>query len=168
MPIIISFFFSINIVQGGQLITKDDEPRLTNAILKYHTVSIVQFGIVDLHLTVGDPENQAFTLAQNVARTSGKPYFEKIDIDLSTRMRMKVYFWVRKGKGKDCITSLTVEKKPDSMSAVELTSRAGHAKASNKIICWHPHLHFEFRADQSIKDGKGGFGVNDIQVCVFI
>lgn len=79
-------------------------------------------------------------------------------------MRMKVYLWVRKGKGKECITSLTIEKKPDSMSVVELTSRAGHAKASNKILCWHPHLHFEFRAEQSIKAGKGGFGVNDIQI----
>ena len=33
------------VVAGGQLITHEDEPRLTNAILKHNTVSIVQVGV---------------------------------------------------------------------------------------------------------------------------
>ena len=43
-------------IAGGQLITHEDGPRLTNAILKYNTVSIVQVGVTGANLTVGDGE----------------------------------------------------------------------------------------------------------------
>jgi hypothetical protein len=152
------------IVQGGQLITREDEPRLTNAILKYHTVSIEQVGVIGLHLTVGDGEHKAFLMHQNMLRTSNKSYFECLAQDLSGTLRLKSFLWVMKGKGKECLTSIQMKKKPGNVSLAEQKSRASSYDIKFIKCVWHQHLPFELHAGQSIKAGKGGFAVSDVQI----
>jgi len=149
---------------SSEVSSKSDKPRLTNAILRYHTRSIVQVGITALHLTVGEGERKAFELGQEMLRTSGKPFYECLKEDISGATRLKVFFWMMRGKGTDCITDLTIGRKPASSSMAQLKSRALGATVAFKSIIWHQHLHFEFCAEKSIKAGKGGFAISDVQV----
>jgi len=149
---------------SSEYASKADKPRLTNAILKYHTRSIVQVGVIALHMTVGEGERKGFELAQDMLRTSGKPFYECINVDISANTRLKVFLWAMKGKGVECITDMTVGPKPESCSIAQLKSRALGATVNFKQIIWHKHLHFEFRAEKSIKAGKGGFSISDVQV----
>ncbi len=153
-----------SLVQGGQLITGEDEPRLTNAILKFHTASIVQVGVIGTHFTVGEGEHKSFSMQQQHLRTSGKNYFTCMDQDLSGQLRLKTFLWVMKGKGKDCYTSLSMKKKPLNTSLAELKSRASAYEIKFTKCVWHPHLPFELHGGQTIKAGKGGFAISDIQI----
>lgn len=152
------------LVAGGQLITYEDEPRLTNAILKYHTVSIEQVGVIGAHFTVGEGEHKAFTMQQHHLKTSNKSFYECLELDLSGQLRLKAFLWIMKGKGKDCLTSLTMKKKPANTSLAELKSRASAFEIKCVKCVWHQHLPFELHGGQTIKAGKGGFAISDIQI----
>jgi hypothetical protein len=153
------------LVEGrSDQISKSDEPRLTNAILRYHTRSIVQVGVTNIHITYGDGESNSYALAQNMLRTSGKPYMNKCDIDLSGVYRLKVFIWYMIGKGVDCITKFEINRKPGSSSLAQLRSRANNMLSQFIRIIWHPSLDFEFRASQTIKAGLGGFAITSLEV----
>jgi len=124
----------------------------------------MQQGVTGLHLTLGEGETKAFYLQQDMLRTSGKPYFEMLPGDLSNTMRMQVCLWFMKGAGAECITNIEVKNKPDGMSMAQLKSRAKSMNANNNRCIWHVHLPFEIRGKQSIKAGKGGFAITDIQL----
>ncbi len=113
---------------------------------------------------MGEGETKSFSLAQEVLRTSGKPYYEKFNADLSGTMRMHIFLWFMRGKGAECITGISVKNKPDAMSMAQLKSRAISMTANNSLCVYHNHLPFELRGEKSIKAGKGGFAVTDIQV----
>ena len=149
---------------ASEFASKADKPRLTNAILKYHTRSIVQVGITSLHMTVGEAERKAFEMGQDSMRTSGKPFYECLVEDISGSIRLKVFLWVMRGKGSDCFTALTVGSKPKDASTSQLKSRAIGASVNFKKIIWHQHLAFELCAALTIKAGQGGFAISDLRV----
>ena len=151
-------------IAGGQLITHEDGPRLTNAILKYNTVSIVQVGVTGVNLTVGDGEYKSFMMAQDMLRTAGKPHYLCLDQDLSGKLRLKTYLWVMKGKGNECYTSLNMRKKPTNISLADQKSRASALDIKHVKCIWHQNLPFELHGGQSIKAGKGGFAISDVQI----
>ena len=83
---------------------------------------MVQEGIVDIHLTLGETEKISFEKENNQYMHEEKPYFVMIAGDLSGQLELAIYLWVRNGHGIECICELNVGEKPKT-SIVSLKAR---------------------------------------------
>lgn len=55
---------AMSIVSPTELVPKKDESKFFNAVLKYQVKTILQIGIVDMHLTLGEHEQRSFEFLQ--------------------------------------------------------------------------------------------------------
>lgn len=156
--------FTKRLIFGDILKTEVDSERLGNSILKYQTKSILQEGIIDIHLTCGEVEGTIFQDFQQQNRLEGKPCFEKIPIDLSSDLFMQVYLWIAKGSGKNCLTTLSVSPKGAGISLVKTKAINEQKRANNEHVAWHPNVPFEVIGLRGINRGEGGFAVREIRV----
>lgn len=150
-------------IQPEELIPKRDEKRLANAVLKYQIQSVLQEGIIDIHLTCGEIETNTYEANQATLRNASLPYFIKVQEDLSG-MLLNVYLWVKYGKGADCICQMEVVPKPKNISNAGMKSREEVYKEQHVILAWHPHIHFEIRAVRSIRQGRPEFAIQEVKV----
>ena len=61
-----------------QLIKPRDEGKFVNAVLKYQVKSILQEGVIDLHMTLGELELKGFEHTQNNLKQAQLPYFVRV------------------------------------------------------------------------------------------
>ena len=144
-------------------IPREDNPRLTNGILKFQTRSIVQEGIVELALTLGETEKTTFTKQNIQSMHSEQPYFEMIDGDLSGSLELGLHIWVRNGHGVGCICTLEVSNKPQT-SLVALRAREKDLRSKGFRLAWHKNVHVELKGECTVMLGKGGFAIRDIHI----
>lgn len=138
-------------------------PRFTNAVLKFQTRSIVQEGIVDIRLTLGESEKINFQREQTQLMHEEAPYFEMVEGDLSGQMELQIHIWVCNGHGTGCICRLDIQSKP-KMSKVSLRSREKELRSKGVRVAWHPNVHIEITGECSVMLGKGGFAVRDVRI----
>lgn len=156
--------FTSRLVFGDILKSEKDSERLGNSILKYQTKSILQEGIIDIHLTIGEIEAGIFQDFQQQNKLEGKPCFEKINVDLSGQLFMQVYLWTTFGNGKKCLTTLNVDAKPPGVSLVKTKANNDQRRANSELIAWHPNVAFEVSGIRGIVRGEGGFAIREIRV----
>jgi hypothetical protein len=147
-----------------RLIPKADTLRMKTAILRFQTKSIVQEGITELRFTQGDSEYKLFLNEQQVSKSMKKPYFECIDnFDLSGNISSKMYMWMKKGTGLDCICEMKFQVRSTSKSLVRYKERNSQLAANNVKVTWHNLWHIECLGACTIKQGNGGFAINDLK-----
>ena len=151
-------------LMGLPLISSNDEPRLFNAVLKFHTRSIEQRGIINMKLSFGEVEAKVMEQQQVFLKTSKKPFYDLVPGDLTGPMRMHLKLWVMRGTGPDCFTQLKAQLKPESVSQPQLRSREAGASLRGERIIWHKNCHIELHGLQTIKQGKGGFAISDVVI----
>jgi len=156
--------FTKRLVFGDILKTEVESERLGNSILKFQTKSILQEGIIDIHLTCGEVEGNIFEDFQHQNKLEGKPTFEKINVDLSSDLFMQVYLWIAKGSGKKCLTTLSVSANAPGISLVKTKSINEQKKANSEYVAWHPNVPFEISGIRGITRGEGGFAIREIRV----
>lgn len=149
---------------GAPVISTVDEPRLFNAVLKFHTASIVQVGIVNMKLSIGEIELKMMENQQLFLKAQNKPCYELVDGDLSGLMRLHMRIWIMRGTGPDCYTRLAVDLKPLNTSMPQLRSREASLAMKGEKITWHQHCHIELQGKQTIKQGLGGFAISEVKI----
>lgn len=60
------------------MIHPKDEGKFVNAVLKYQVKSILQEGVIDLHMTLGELELKSFEHTQNNLKQAQLPYFVRV------------------------------------------------------------------------------------------
>ena len=126
------------------LIAKEDRKKFSNAVLTYQVKSILQEGIVDINLTIGEAELKAFNGIQTKLKGANLPYFERIEKDLTGKLGLGIYLWTLQGTGMDCICELVIELKPEiSNAAMEV--RTEELKEQHIKLLWHKRIPFEFQ-----------------------
>ena len=145
-----------------ELIPKQDQPRLVNAILKFQSRSMIMSGIVDIKLTFGEEERTTEQRLNDNLRKESKPHFEILEVDISGTMEMKMFLWVKFGQGDTCICTLDVKKKPANISQTALVVRERELRKQGIRLAWNPYSHIEFHGECSIMVGKSGFAVDNI------
>lgn len=151
-------------VREDELIPKKDERKLANAILAYQVKTILQEGIVDLHLTVSEIEAKSFELTQQQLRNAGLPSFTRLPEDISGGMNMNVHLWVQLGTGQEVICRIEVHPKPERISNASMKQREEQMRAEHVRLVWHPHIHFEVRGERSIRLGKAAFAIEELKI----
>lgn len=91
-------------------------------------------------------------------------FVQQIDRDLSGNMQLQFYLWCKRGTGPECICELDVKQKPQGMSNVALRARANKLRHECVRIAWNGNVHIEVLGKCTIKMGKGGFAVRDIEI----
>ena len=61
-----------------ELIPDEDNPRLVNAVLKYQVKTILQEGIVEIKMTLGELEMKSFQQSQTQLSNAHLPHFVKV------------------------------------------------------------------------------------------
>lgn len=152
---------SLNAMSGD--IHVDDVMRMRSAVLSSQTKTILQEGVVELHVTVGEKEKEHFLHDQERLRHASEPYFEMIPYDISGKlMGLQLHLWYMKGTGRESICELEIDNIPPGMSNTKLRDRIIKQRNLGTKIAWHPSLHIEFRGQCTIMQGKGGFALSDI------
>lgn len=151
--------------EDDRFIPEADTLRMKTAILKFQTKSIVQEGILDLKFTQGDSEYKLFLNEQQVNKQMKKPFFECIDnFDVSGNINSKMYMWMKKGTGLNCICEMKFQVRPTNKSLVKYKERNSQLAASDVKVIWHDLWHIECLGACTIKQGKGGFAINDLKL----
>ena len=151
-------------ILAAPLISVQDEPRLFNAVLKFHTRSIQQVGIVNLKFTFGETEYKICENQQSFLKGALKPCYEMVPGDLSGNMRLHLHLWFMRGTGAECLTQIKVALKPENTSQPQLRSREAALAMKCEKITWHPTCHVEIQSKQTIKQGLGGFAVANLKI----
>eukprot|EP01033_Poteriospumella_lacustris_P007676 gene7676-5518_t len=152
------------LVQPDELIPRKDEKKLANAVLSYQVKTILQEGIVDLHLTVGDIETNSFELRQAQFRNASLPFFEKLPEDLSHHLNLSIFLWVMYGTGTQCICDVVIAARPERCSNAAMKQREEQLGEAHVKLVWHPHTHFELRGERSIMLNKAAFAVEELKI----
>mmetsp|Transcript_19600 Transcript_19600/g.42529 ORF Transcript_19600/g.42529 Transcript_19600/m.42529 type:complete len:426 (+) Transcript_19600:2-1279(+) len=147
-----------------ELIAEKDKEKLSNSVLKYQVKTILQEGLVGIHLTLGDLEAKIFQHHQTQYEKGHLSFFKKLPQDLSGELQLRVFLWLEMGTGKGCICQLEVAEKPTSMSTAGLKARAMQRFKDGVKIAWHQHIHFEIRGECSVMQGKADFAIQDVRV----
>lgn len=105
------------------MIPPTDEKKFVNAVLTYQVKSILQEGIIDLAISVGEVERKTMESQQRQFKNAHLPYFLPLEDDLSGYLQLDVYVWVLYGEGLDCICALTVAPKPLNTSNAAMKIR---------------------------------------------
>lgn len=79
-------------------------------------------------------------------------------------MQIDVYVWVLYGSGVDCICELNICPKPAHTSNAAMKLRETDFRRTHVKLIWHPQLHFEMRAERSVKQGKPAFAIQNLQI----
>merc|ERR1711871_251152 len=124
---------------------------------------MVQEGIVDIYLTLGETEKLNFEKQNNQYMHEEKPYFVMIAGDLSGQLELGIYLWVRNGRGVECICEVNVSEKPKT-SIVALKAREKDYRQKGFRVAWHKNIHVEFKGECTVLNGKGGFAVRDLKI----
>ena len=146
-----------------ETLTKEAKSRFSNSILRYQTKNIIQEGIVALHFTVGDQEMKLFVAEQHAAKMKKELEFELINFDISGVTKLGIYMWVKYGNGNDCFTQLIFQHRKTSMSQIKYKSRCSQLAAEHVIVTWHPLVSVDIQGVRTIKQGNGGYAINDIK-----
>ena len=118
-----------------ELFDEKMKARIVNAIVKFQSNSILQEGVVSIHLTVGADDTLAFATRNELDRKRHKPYYTVIPKDISNEEKKEIYLWYLEGGGRDCICKLTVHPKPSNVSAGRLKDIAYELK---RPLRWNP------------------------------
>lgn len=148
---------------SSQLIPTREIPKFNNAVLRYQVKTILQRGIVEIHLTMGEVEMKSFASTQNQLSIANLPHYEMIPNDISGLLDLKIQLWAMFGEGNECITKLVVEPKPQ-MSVVALNTRRMNKRLEGIKVAWHEMIPFEIQGWCTIKQGLGDFAVSNIAV----
>lgn len=154
------------VLDSGQLVPEAERPRIINAILRYQVKSILQEGIVDIHVTLGEIETKSFGSTQHQLKVVHLPYFDRVDNDLSGVLGLQIFLWIMRGAGDDCITKIIIQSKPEKTSQAAMKMRESEGLSAGIRFCWHPHLPIEVQGLRTIKQGKGDFAVQDVQIAI--
>ncbi len=146
---------------SSQLIPPKEFPKFRNAVLRYQVKGILQKGVVEIQLTMGEVETHAFEATQAQLKLAGLPYYVMIKGDLSGVLELGIMLWAMYGEGNECITKLVVAHKPQ-MSVVALGTRKMNKRLEGIKIAWHEFISFEIQGWCTIKQGLGDFAVSDI------
>ncbi|CAE7657630.1 unnamed protein product, partial [Symbiodinium microadriaticum] len=142
-----------------------EKPRYTLSVLKFQTQSIVQMGIIDIHMTFGEGETHAFEQRQIFNKSTRKRYFEMLEGDLSGHLHLEIYLWIMRGKGTECICNIKVKNKPAKSSNAANRSRVSRQRIDGINIAWHEQVHIEIHGICSLQRAESGFAVDGIRIC---
>ena len=149
----------------NKIVSDADRPKLINGILTHQTLSLVQEGVMNLHLTLGQSELDAFQMDQDFHKHSREPFFQMIPGDLSGRSELKMHLWAKFGSGNECICKLKIGAKPNGLSAIARRERETNLHGKGIKLCDHDQVHVEFQGEMSVKIGNGGFAIDGITIC---
>mmetsp|Transcript_1317 Transcript_1317/g.1387 ORF Transcript_1317/g.1387 Transcript_1317/m.1387 type:complete len:1578 (-) Transcript_1317:176-4909(-) len=153
------------VLAGTDLIAPSEEKKFSNAVLKYQVKSILQEGVTELALTLGEHEAKAFQVSQTQLRMAKLPHFVRLEQDLSGSMALDISLWVQYGTGRECICQLEVTNKPPHTSNAQMKLRQTELAGQCVKLVWHPQIHFEMRGKCSAKLGLADFAIQEVQIC---
>jgi hypothetical protein len=154
----------------GKLLKEDkikegDKPLYMVSVMKYQTQSITQVGIIDIALTFGDGETNAFALQQAFLKSTKKRFFTMVEGDLSGHLGLSMHIWIMKGNGNECICKLSVKNKPKNSSVAAIRSRVAQRRNNGINIAWNEKVHIEIHGVCSLKRQESGFAVDAVRIC---
>lgn len=142
-----------------------DKPKYMVSVMKYQTQSITQVGIVDIAMTYGEGETNAFALLQNFLKSTRKRFFTMIEGDMSGHLGLGMHLWIMKGNGSECICNLKVKNKPKNSSVAAIRNRVASKRIDGINIAWNEKVHIEVHGVCSLKRQESGFAVDAIRIC---
>ena len=117
---------------------------------------VSQSGCIDIHVTVGEKNMDNFLETQNAHMKEGRPYFERVGIDLGSKAykmsqgqkvsRPKfIYLWMKIGKQRTAhiITNITIVPSPKLHNKHEAELRRLDLRKQGFQVIWHHRLKFE-------------------------
>jgi hypothetical protein len=146
-------------------IKDEDKPKYMVSVMKYQTQSITQMGIIDIAMTYGEGETNAFALRQEFLRSTKKRYFTILEGDLSGHLGLCMRLWIMKGNGNECICKLNVKNKPKNSSIAGIRNRVAQRRIDGVNIAWNEKVHIEIHGVCSLKRQESGFAVDGIRIC---
>ena len=149
----------------NKIVADADRPRLVNGILTHQTLSLVQEGILSMHLTLGLAELDAFQQDQDFKKNARELFYKLIPGDLSGRSELKMHLWVKNGTGNECICNLEVKGKRSGVSSIARRERIADLNGKGIRLADHDQIHIELLGEMSVKMGKGGFAIDGIIIC---
>ena len=155
----------INDLLKDDQIKDKDKPLYMVSVMKYQTQSITQTGIIDIAMTYGEGETNAFGLQQAFLRSTKRRYFIPVEGDMSGHLGLCMRLWIMEGKGSECICKLSVKNKPKNSSIAALRNRVAQRRIDGINIAWNEKVHIEIHGVCSLKRQESGFAVDGIRIC---